>query len=183
MKRKRVVVLGATGSIGESTLKVARDIPERMEIVGLAAYSNAEKLAEAANRVRPQSLCLVDETKIEILERALEYKPRIFSGEVGLREIACLTDADMVLIAIVGTGGLRPALAAIEAGKDLAVASKEILVMAGEAVTEAAQRRGVKILPVDSETNAIFQCLQGGRSTLNAQRSTSKAEGSALNVE
>jgi 1-deoxy-D-xylulose-5-phosphate reductoisomerase len=161
MKRKRVVVLGATGSIGESTLKVARDIPERMEIVGLAAYSNAEKLAAAANRVRPQSLCLVDETKIEILERALEYKPRIFSGEVGLREIACLTDADMVLIAIVGTGGLRPALAAIEAGKDLAVASKEILVMAGEIVMREAHDNHVQVLPVDSEHNAIFQCLDG----------------------
>ncbi len=137
-ERKRVVILGATGSIGESALKVARDIPERMEIVGLAANSNAEKLAAAANKVRPESLCLVDETKIEILRKALEYKPRIFSGEIGLREIACLTDADMVLIAIVGTGGLRPALAAIEAGKDLAVASKEILVMAGEIVMREA---------------------------------------------
>src|SRR3984893_2557782 len=161
MKRKRVVVLGATGSIGESALKVARDIPERMEIVGLAANSNAEKLAATANQIRPESLCLVDETKIEILRRGLEYKPRIFSGEVGLCEIARLTNADMVLIAIVGTGGLRPALAAIEAGKDLAVASKEILVMAGEIVTEAARKRGVKILPVDSEHNAIFQCLEG----------------------
>src|ERR1700720_730013 len=166
MKRKRVVVLGATGSIGESTLKVARDIPERMEIVGLAAYSNAEKLAEAANRVRPQSLCLVDETKIEILRRALEYKPRIFSGQAGLCEIACLTNADMVLIAIVGTGGLRPALAAIAAGKDLAVASKEILVMAGEIVMREARAKGVHVLPVDSEHNAIFQCLDGRASEI-----------------
>src|SRR6266498_3242273 len=138
MERKRVVVLGATGSIGESALKVARDIPERMEIVGLAANSNAEKLAAAANKVRPESLCLVDETKVEILRKALNYKPRIFLGETGLREIACLTDADMVLIAIVGTGGLLPAMAAIEAGKDLAVASKEILVMAGEIVMREA---------------------------------------------
>jgi len=161
MKRKRVVVLGATGSIGESALKVARDIPERMEIVGMAANRNAEKLAAAANKVRPEAVCLIDETKIDILRRALEYEPKIFVGETGLREIACLTNADMVLVAIVGTGGLRPALAAIEAGKDLAVASKEILVMAGEAVTEAARKRGVKILPVDSEHNAIFQCLDG----------------------
>src|SRR6266571_6088303 len=159
--RKSVVILGATGSIGESALKVGRDIPERMEIVGLAANSNAEKLAAAANKVRPESLCLVDETKVEILRRALEYKPRIFSGEIGLREIACLTDADMVLIAIVGTGGLRPALAAIEAGKDLAVASKEILVMAGEIVMREARDNGVHVLPVDSEHNAIFQCLDG----------------------
>jgi 1-deoxy-D-xylulose-5-phosphate reductoisomerase len=167
MKRKRVVILGATGSIGESALKVARDIPERMEIVGLAANSNAEKLAAAANETRAPAVCLVDKTKVDALEHALEYKPRIFSGDAGLREIACLTDADMVLVAIVGTGGLRPALAAIEAGKDLAVASKEILVMAGEIVMREARDNRVHVLPVDSEHNAIFQCLEGKRSTPN----------------
>ena len=172
MKRKRVVILGATGSIGESALKVARDIPERMQIVGLAANSNAEKLAATANETRAPAVCLVDETKIDALERALDYKPRIFSGDAGLREIACLTDADMVLVAIVGTGGLRPALAAIEAGKDLAVASKEILVMAGEIVMREARENGVHVLPVDSEHNAIFQCLEGKRSTLNAESFT-----------
>ncbi|HUE49665.1 MAG TPA: 1-deoxy-D-xylulose-5-phosphate reductoisomerase [Candidatus Dormibacteraeota bacterium] len=161
MKRKRIVVLGATGSIGESTLKVARDIPERVEIVGLAANSNAEKLAAAANEVRSESVCLVDTTKIDILRKALEYEPRILVGEEGLREIACLTDAEMVLVAIVGTGGLRPALAAIEEGKDLAVASKEILVMAGEIVMRETRENGVRVLPVDSEHNAIFQCLDG----------------------
>jgi len=159
--RKRVVVLGATGSIGESALKVARDIPERVEIVGLAANSNAEKLAAAANKVRPESVCLVDTARIDILRKALEYQPRIFAGDEGLREIACLTNAEMVLVAIVGTGGLRPALAAIEAGKDLAVASKEILVMAGEIVMREARENGVHVLPVDSEHNAIFQCLDG----------------------
>ena len=163
MKRKRVVILGATGSIGESALKVACDIPERMEIVGLAAKSNAQKLAEAANEVRPESVCLVDETRIDVLRRALDYQPRIFSGEEGLLEIACLTNADMVLVAIVGTAGLRPALAAIEAGKDLAVASKEILVMAGEIVMREARENSVHVLPVDSEHNAIFQCLESGR--------------------
>jgi 1-deoxy-D-xylulose-5-phosphate reductoisomerase len=161
MKRKRVVVLGATGSIGDSALKVAGDIPERMEIVGLAANSNAEKLAAAANEVRPESVCLVDKTKIDILRKTLDYEPRILVGEEGLREIACLTNADMVLVAIVGTAGLRPALAAIEAGKDLAVASKEILVMAGEIVMRQARENGVHVLPVDSEHNAIFQCLDG----------------------
>ena len=163
-ERKRVVILGATGSIGESALKVARDIPERMEIVGLAANSNAEKLAAAANETRAQSVCLVDETKIDALQRALTYKPRIFAGQKGLREIACLTNAEMVLVAIVGTGGLRPALAAIEAGKDLAVASKEILVMAGEIVMREARDNDVRVLPVDSEHNAIFQCLEGKKS-------------------
>ncbi|PYL07869.1 MAG: 1-deoxy-D-xylulose-5-phosphate reductoisomerase [Verrucomicrobia bacterium] len=166
MKRKRVVVLGATGSIGESALKVARDIPERVEIVAMAANSNAEKLAAAANELRPESVCLVDKGKIDILERALAYQPRIFCGEEGLCEIACLTSADMVLVAIVGTAGLRPALAAIEAGKDLAVASKEILVMAGEIVMREAREKGVHVLPVDSEHNAIFQCLDGRASEI-----------------
>ncbi len=164
-ERKRVVILGATGSIGESALNVARDIPERMEVVGLAANSNAEKLAAAANATRAQSVCLVDETKIDALQRALAYKPRIFAGQKGLREIACLTNAEMVLVAIVGTGGLRPALAAIEAGKDLAVASKEILVMAGEIVMHEARDNDVRVLPVDSEHNAIFQCLEGKKSS------------------
>ena len=163
MNRKRVVILGATGSIGESALKVARDIPERMEIVGLAAKSNAQKLAAAANEVRPESVCLVDETQIDILRKSLDYQPRIFSGTAGLLQIACLTGADIVLVAIVGTGGLRPALAAIEAGKDLAVASKEILVMAGEIVMREARENGVHVLPVDSEHNAIFQCLEPAR--------------------
>ena len=165
MNRKRVVILGATGSIGESALTVARDIPERMEIVGLAAKSNAQKLAAAANEVRPESVCLVDETQIDVLRRALDYEPRILSGESGLLKIACLTNADMVLVAIVGTGGLRPALAAIKAGKDLAVASKEILVMAGEIVMREARDKCVHVLPVDSEHNAIFQCLEGKQAT------------------
>ncbi len=178
MKRKRVVVLGATGSIGESALKVAHDIPERMEIVGLAANSNAKKLAAQANAVRPKAVCLVDESKLAELRGLLEYEPQILSGESGLIEIACLDEAEMVLVAVVGTGGLRPALAAIEAGKDLAVASKEILVMAGEIVMAAAREKGVMVLPVDSEHNAIFQCLdsQGKHPTPNAQRPTPNEE-------
>jgi 1-deoxy-D-xylulose-5-phosphate reductoisomerase len=175
-ERKRVVILGATGSIGESALKVARDIPDRMEIVGLAANSNAEKLAAAANETRAQSVCLVDETRIDILARDLEYKPRILGGQEGLLEIARLTNAEMVLVAIVGTGGLRPALAAIEAGKDLAVASKEILVMAGEIVTRKARENGINVLPVDSEHNAIFQCLEG-KDSLDVRRIILTASG------
>jgi 1-deoxy-D-xylulose-5-phosphate reductoisomerase len=175
-ERKRVVILGATGSIGESALKVARDIPDRMEIVGLAANSNAEKLAAAANETRAQSVCLVDETKIDILTRELEYNPRILGGQEGLLETARLANADMVLVAIVGTGGLRPALAAIEAGKDLAVASKEILVMAGEIVTREARENGINVLPVDSEHNAIFQCLEG-KDSLDVRRIILTASG------
>src|SRR5438270_4257317 len=161
MKRKRVVVLGATGSIGESAAKVARDIPERIQIVGIAANSNAQKLAAQANELHPGAVCLVDEAKLDELRRNLNYRPQIFAGERGLCEIASAVEADMVLIAIVGTAGLRPALAAIEAGKDLAVASKEILVMAGEKVMGAARERGIHVLPVDSEHNAVFQCLDG----------------------
>src|SRR5206468_11980717 len=139
-------ILGATGAIGDSALMVVREIPDRMQVVGLAANSDAQKLATAANEVRPPSVCLVDEPKIDILRKSLDYEPQIFSGEVGLRDIACLTNADMVLVAIVGTGGLRPALAAIETGKDLAVASQEILVMAGEILMGEARDNGVRVL-------------------------------------
>jgi 1-deoxy-D-xylulose-5-phosphate reductoisomerase len=182
MKRKRVVVLGATGSIGESAAKVARDIPERAEIVGIAANSKARELAAQANELRPGAVCIVDATKVDELRAHLSYKPLIFSGETGLREIASKVASDMVLVAIVGTGGLRPALAAIEAGKDLAVASKEILVMAGEIVMREAREKGVHVLPVDSEHNAIFQCLEGRvaheskRRTPNIEHRTSNAE-------
>ena len=155
MNRKRVVILGATGSIGESALKVARDIPDRMEIVGLAAKRNAQKLAAAANEMRAESVCLVDETKITSSESA-RYKPRILAGHVGLLEIACLTNAEMVLVAIVGTGGLRPALAAIDAGKDLAVASKEILVMAGEIVMREARDKACTCCRWIASTTRFF---------------------------
>ena len=188
MKRKRIVVLGATGSIGESAAKVARDIPERVEIVGIAANSKARELAAQANELRPAAICIVDETKLSELRANLKYQPEIFSGETGLCEIASTVASDMVLVAIVGTGGLRPALAAIKAGKDLAVASKEILVMAGEIVMRESREKGVHVLPVDSEHNAIFQCLEGRvsqsnkRPTSNAQHPTSNAERSALGV-
>jgi 1-deoxy-D-xylulose-5-phosphate reductoisomerase len=188
MKRKRLVVLGATGSIGESAAKVARDIPERVEIVGIAANSKARELAAQANELRPGAVCIVDETKLDELRTNLNYKPEIFWGEAGLREIASKVASDMVLIAIVGTGGLRPALAAIEARKDLAVASKEILVMAGETVMREAREKGVHVLPVDSEHNAIFQCLEGRvmqqsqHPTLNVQRPTSNADSSVFDV-
>ena len=144
MRQRRVVVLGATGSIGQSARKVARDIPDRMEIVGMSAHTSREKLEEAGAEFPGAQLRVSGE-----------------DGGEGLMELATMPEADMVLVAIVGTAGLKPALAAIEAGKDIAVASKEILVMAGEAVMEAARRRGVRVLPVDSEHNAIFQCLDG----------------------
>jgi 1-deoxy-D-xylulose-5-phosphate reductoisomerase len=145
MRKRRVVILGATGSIGASARKVARDIPDRMEIVGMSAHANETALREAGREFSNARL-------------AISSGP---GGEDRLVELATMPEADMVLIAIVGTAGLRPALAAIEAGKDLAVASKEILVMAGEAVMTSARENDVQVLPVDSEHNAIYQCLEG----------------------
>lgn len=164
MRKRRLVVLGATGSIGQSAAKVVDDLPDRLEVAGLAAHRNTRLLAQQANHFRPGALCLVDPSKLDELRSLLatDYHPRLLSGEDGLVELASTaTDADLVLVAIIGTGGLRPALAAIEAGRDLAVASKEILVLAGETIMHAARAKGVKVLPVDSEHNAIFQCLEG----------------------
>jgi 1-deoxy-D-xylulose-5-phosphate reductoisomerase len=158
MKKRRVVILGATGSIGQSAAKVARDIPDRMEIVGLSGNRNLAKLGELAAQFPGAALCTT--CPRTAVPAALDPLVR-HRGEQGLIDLATLAEADLVLIAIVGTGGLKPALAAIEAGKDIAIASKEILVMAGETVMEAARRKGVKVLPVDSEHNAIFQCLEG----------------------
>jgi 1-deoxy-D-xylulose-5-phosphate reductoisomerase len=161
MRKRRVILLGATGSIGSSAIKVAETIPDRMQIVGMAANRNARLLAQAANRSRPEAICLVNEAHLEELRTYLEYSPEILTGETGLETLARSGGADLVLVAIIGTAGLRPALAAIETGKDLAVASKEILVMAGETVMTQASQKGIKVLPVDSEHNAIFQCLEG----------------------
>lgn len=159
--RKKVVVLGSTGSIGESSLKVARDLPDRIELIGLAANRSVDSLADQLNEFGIQQGCLYDPTGLDQLKTKVSDSVTLHAGEEGLIELATLPEADIVLIAIVGVAGLRPALAAIEAGKDIAVASKEILVMAGEQVMTAAREKGVKILPVDSEHNAIFQCLEG----------------------
>jgi 1-deoxy-D-xylulose-5-phosphate reductoisomerase len=142
---KNLVILGATGSVGASARRVAASLDGRVRVVGMSAHANADGLAKAGAEFP-------------------EARTVLSSGEGGAERLiglATMPEADMVLVAIVGTDGLRPALAAIEAGKDLAVASKEILVMAGEVVMEAARKRGVRILPVDSEHNAIFQCLEG----------------------
>jgi len=159
--KKKVVILGSTGSIGVSALKVAKDLSERIEIVGLAAYRSADKLRSQLEETGARAACLSDRDVTEGIRTQVPSGTDMFSGEEGLVELATLEEADIVLIAIVGVAGLKPALAALEAGKDLAVASKEILVMAGQAVMETAQRTGSKVLPVDSEHNAIFQCLEG----------------------
>ncbi|MCB1061910.1 MAG: 1-deoxy-D-xylulose-5-phosphate reductoisomerase [Verrucomicrobiae bacterium] len=162
---KNVVILGSTGSIGESALKVARDLPDRMRVIGLAANRSSEKLANQVAEWGVKEGCLADSTLLNDFKSRLPAGVTAHTGEEGLVEMATLPEADLVLIAIVGTAGLRPALAAIEAGKDIAVASKEILVMAGEAVMTAAREKGVRVLPVDSEHNAIFQCLEGRKAT------------------
>jgi len=157
---KNVVLLGSTGSIGASTIKVAEDLPDRIRLAGLAAGNNAELLLEQTRRFRPEAVSLNDAGKAEELQTVLGGSTPVYSGPEGLIKLATLPSADIVLIAIVGTAGLLPALAAIRAGKDLAIASKEILVMAGELVMREARQRGVRVLPVDSEHSAIFQCLE-----------------------
>lgn len=160
---RRVLLLGSTGSIGTSALKVARDIPDRMQIAGLAAHSSVDALIEQVRQTGVKQVALTDEAAAAKARPLLPADVVLHVGAQGLVDLVNASDADMVLVAIVGTAGLAPALAAIERGMHLAVASKEILVMAGEAVTEAAKRRKVDILPVDSEHNAIFQCLEGHR--------------------
>ncbi|MCE0522757.1 MAG: 1-deoxy-D-xylulose-5-phosphate reductoisomerase [Methylacidiphilales bacterium] len=159
--KKRVVILGSTGSIGESALKVARDIPNRMEVVGLAAGRSAQALLAQAAEFKPRAVALYETPELDAIRGHLPSGTACHGGPEGLIELATMPEADLVLISIVGTAGLAPALAAIRAGKDIAVASKEILVMAGEEVTREAAKHKVAILPVDSEHNAIFQCLVG----------------------
>lgn len=161
---RRVVVLGATGSIGESALRVARALPDEMSIVGLSGNNNTARLLELTQEILPSAICTKNATSASFLTKQLGHSknsPSIVYGEQGLIDLATLPEADLVLVAIIGTKGLRPALAALEAGKNLAVASKEILVMAGEQVMDAATRNNARILPVDSEHSAIFQCLEG----------------------
>ena len=158
---KRVILLGSSGSIGESTCKVARALPEKMKIVGLAVGKSTDRLLEQAQEFGVKALAVSDAQAAENVKNRLPSGAKFYSGPDGLTRMVEDTQADMVLVAIVGTAGLAPALAALQSGKDLAVASKEILVLAGSAVMAEAKKRGKQILPVDSEHNAIFQCLQG----------------------
>lgn len=158
---KNVVILGSTGSIGTSALKVARDVPERMNVTGLAAGNNIEALIAQALEFGVKHVSVADSSKISEVKAALGADVNVYAGAEGLLALSVLEEADMVLVSIVGTAGLHPTLAAIEAGKDIALASKEVLVMAGEIVMDKAREKGVNVLPVDSEHNALFQCLQG----------------------
>ena len=158
---KKVVLLGSTGSIGTSTCKVVEDLPNDLELIGLAAGRNVNLLREQVAQFNPQMVSVTDPAMAKEFANEFNGTPNVQCGDEGLLALATLPEADIVLIAIVGTAGLQPALAAIRAGKDIAVASKEILVMAGETVMAEARKHGVKVLAVDSEHSAIFQCLDG----------------------
>ncbi len=159
--RKKVVILGSTGSIGTSALKVARDVPERMEVVGLAAGNNVDLLIEQALEFSVKHVSVNDPNQVPKVKKSLGSDVEVHAGSDGLLALSELPESDMVLVSIVGTAGLAPTLTAIEHGKDIALASKEVLVMAGEIVMARAREKGVKVLPVDSEHNALFQCLEG----------------------
>ena len=163
-KKKRVVLLGATGSIGESALRVLAAHRDKLELVGLAARANWEKLAATATAFGVKHVGLFEDTAFAAAKaNSAAFPPgtKFVGGLSGLVELAQLPEADIVLVAVVGTTGLEPALAALAAGKDLALASKEILVLAGKFVMAEAKKHGAKLLPVDSEHNAVFQCLEG----------------------
>ncbi len=161
---KRLAILGCTGSIGVTTLDIAARFPERFTVVALAAGKNVTRLAEQVMRFRPALVAVGDAGAASAL-RALvpAYHGAIVCGPEGLRAVATAAEAELVVSALVGAAGLLPTLDAIAAGKDVALANKEVLVVAGELVTRAAQRARVNLFPLDSEHNAIFQALRGHR--------------------
>ena len=174
---KRIAILGSTGSIGRSALAVVDAHADRLSVVGLAAGENAELLAEQIARYRPRTVAMASGEAIDRLRRIGSADAALaVSGRDGLVAVATAPDVDIVLCASSGTDGLEAVLAAIEHGKTIALANKEVLVMAGGMVTEAARRRGVTIIPVDSEHNAIHQCLHG-RETSEVRRLILTASG------
>src|SRR4051812_46664520 len=159
---KRIAILGSTGSIGQSALAVVDAHPDRLQVVGLAAGENADRLAAQIERYRPRVAAMASGDAIDRLRNTGGGPVTIVgTGRDGLVAVASHADADLVLCASSGTEALEAVLAAIDQGKTIALANKEVLVMAGGLVTEAAARKGVAILPVDSEHNAIHQCLHG----------------------
>ena len=159
---KRVSILGSTGSIGASTLQVVRHLPHEFQVVALAARSNIDLLESQAREFHPELIAVYDPNKALELQKRLPGVT-VMAGSEGLKAAAELLSADFVMLAMSGSSGLEPALAAIEAGKTIGLANKEILVSAGELICRRALEKGVQILPVDSEHSAIFQCLRGER--------------------
>jgi len=161
---KTIVILGSTGSIGTNTLDIVAKFPDQFRVVGLTAGSNVGRIEEQVRTFKPEAVALSDPQAAETLRaRCKGQAVRVLSGVEGLVHIACLPQADLVISAIVGGAGLVPTLAAIQAGKQVALANKEPMVMAGQLMQEEARKRGVKIFPVDSEHSAIFQSMEGHR--------------------
>lgn len=159
---KNITILGSTGAIGVQALDVAK--MHGLSVIALAAKSNTEKLAEQIKQFRPKYACIYDNSKLDDLrDRIKGTDTTLFCGMDGLCELASLKEVDLVLNGVVGTIGLQPTLAAINSGKDLALANKEALVAGGELVMDAVRRKGINLYPVDSEHSAIYQCLQGSR--------------------
>lgn len=156
---KRLSILGSTGSIGVQTLDVVRKNPDKFQVVALAARRNIDLMEEQVREFRPRAVCLAEEDAAGSLGRRISGV-EVYAGEEGLAKIAASPEAEVVVSAIVGGAGLMPTLAAIEAGKDVAIANKEPLVMAGRIMTKAAKKSGAKILPIDSEHSAIWQSLK-----------------------
>lgn len=161
MKRK-IVLLGATGSIGDSTLQVIRANPDKLELVGIAANKNWKKLADIAREFKVKHVAISDEKAFGEAKGAFG-DAKMYCGKEGLMEISTLDNFDTLEAAVVGTEALEPTLAAIKSKKDIALANKELLVMGGKFVMGEAKKNNVKMLPLDSEHNAIFQCIQGER--------------------
>lgn len=162
---KGISLLGSTGSIGVNVLEVVRQYPERFRIVGLSAGTNVELLAEQVLEFRPEIVSVIDEERAAALAKLLpgEWASRIYHGVAGNELVAAVDGAEITMSSIVGAAGLLPTLAAIRAGKDIGLANKETLVMAGKIVMDEVAARGVRLLPVDSEHSAIFQALEAGR--------------------
>jgi 1-deoxy-D-xylulose-5-phosphate reductoisomerase len=158
---RNIVILGSTGSIGAQALDICARLPEKLRVVGLAAHRNADRLAAQANEFGVSHVCIGSAADAEALKRTLPDSARVYAGEEGLCALATLPEADVVVVAVAGAIGIGPTHAAIDAGKTIALASKEVLVAAGEHTMRLARERGIPILPIDSEHSAIFQCLQG----------------------
>ncbi len=161
---KAITLLGSTGSIGTQTLDIVSQYPDRFRIVGLAAGRNVEMLAAQIRQFRPEIAAISDAEKLPELKAAiadLDGQPILLAGQAGVIEVARYGDAEAVVTGIVGCAGLLPTIAAIEAGKDIALANKETLIAGGPVVNPLVEKYGVKLLPADSEHSAIFQCLQG----------------------
>lgn len=163
-KRRRIVLLGATGSIGASCIDVVRSLGDRLEIIGISGHENWQLLFELAREIRPRWVAVTCPKASKQVERGdLPRESKLLEGEDGIARMVADPDVDIVLTAIVGSAGLAGTWAALEAGKAVAIANKETLVMAGPLVMELAARKGTPVLPVDSEHSAIFQALQAGR--------------------